>query len=82
MDPRVKFTTKPAKDRIRLPAGDGDGGQRRDSTLMPFSLKYFSAPGCHGMPARFEVCHSGLMLSASLCTRARSARFSSMVLVS
>src|SRR3990172_145413 len=33
------------------------GRLRRHSTLMPFSLKYFRAPGCQGMPARLEVCH-------------------------
>jgi hypothetical protein len=42
------------------PAGmAGRAAGRRYSTLMPFSLKYLSAPGCQGMPPRLEVCHSG-----------------------
>ena len=50
--------------------------------LNALSLKYLRAPGCHGIPARFEVCHSGSMLRASLCPRvALQLRSSSVNLV-
>src|SRR5439155_686071 len=44
--------------------------------LMPFSAKYFTAPGCQGTGEASFFWFSSLMFSASLCVRTRSSLWS------
>lgn len=48
--------------------------------LTPFSLRYFTAPGCHGIGEFFCTWFSSAMLLASPCTAISSSRFSMKVL--
>src|SRR6185295_10603719 len=49
-------------------------------TLTPFSAKYFTAPGCHGIGEASDFWPSIVMFSASLCARISSSRLSKNVL--
>ena len=53
---------------------------RQRHILTPFSLRYFTAPGCHGIDEFFSDWLSSVMLLASPWTAMSSSRFSMKVL--
>lgn len=62
------------------PAGLGELQYRRGYIFTPFSVKYFTAPGCHGIAELALVCLARSMFFASPCTATRSALCSMNVL--
>ena len=48
--------------------------------FTPFSVKYFTAPGCHGIAEFAVICLASSMFLASPCTAIRSSRCSMKVL--
>jgi hypothetical protein len=64
--------------RHRVPAAAADIRYRH--IFRPFSVKYFTAPGCQGIGEFFGDWLSSVMLLASPCTATSSSRFSMKVL--
>src|SRR5688572_14312878 len=70
-----------ASPETKNPARKPDGVDSRAyaQNFKPFSLKYLTAPGCHGTGEASRFCISILISAAVLCTAIRSGFLSNIV---